>query len=508
MEALFLRVLNMSMTASYVILFVLFVRLLLRKSPKLFSYILWSVVLFRLTCPVSFSSVIGLLKPVAPSSTNLQYIPHDIGLMQQPMIDTGISGANDAINSSLPSAVETASANPMQLILSVLSIVWVAVMLVLIGYSIVSYMKLKKTVSTAVLAENNVYAAQGIQTAFVLGLLKPRIYLPIGLSQTEQSYILKHEQTHIKRLDYIIKPIAFLVLCIHWFNPLVWLSFILMSRDMEMSCDEKVIAELGRGIKQDYSRSLLSLSTGRRLINASPLAFGESNVKGRVKNVLNYRRPAFWVIILTAVLLVVAGIGLCANPEGQQDTDEQNPKSMVASIGNTDKIEVQFYNGKTDIPKDFVVKWINSVDWKEKALKPATLSPTLKIIISDKPCREIWLFENSKTTVAISYGNSEKYYSIGEKDYADMAFMIYSRDNFTTYEVDPKKSSMTPLEELKNSDTIMGSKINSRNTYLIEKNLNIIMSSPKTSSNTGHYIREHKKEYDEKEKMGEDVLPQ
>jgi beta-lactamase regulating signal transducer with metallopeptidase domain len=427
--------------------------------------------------------------------------------MQQPIVETGIRSANNAINNSLPPAVQAASVNPMQIILFVLAIVWITVMLVLIAYSIVSYWRLKMRVRTAVLVKDNIYTVENIPTAFVLGLIKPRIYLPIGLSELEQSYILRHEQTHIKRLDYIIKPIAFLVLCVHWFNPLAWLSFILMSRDMEMSCDEKVIAQLGSGIKKDYSTSLLSLSSGRRLINASPLAFGESNVGSRIKNVLNYKRPAFWAILITALLLAAAGIGLCANPDVQQDID-QNPKNLVASIGNTDKILVQFYKGRTNIPKDFVVKWINSVDWKEKALKPANLSPSLKIIISDKPDKEIWLFEGNKTTAAISNGNSEKYYSMTVKDYMDMTAMIYSEDQFTIYSENPEKSPMAPLEELKSSETVMGSKIHSKNMYIIAKNLEIIISSPKTSSNPGDYIREHKKEYDEIVKMGEDVLPE
>lgn len=328
---LFSNVLNMSITTSYVILFVMIARLILKKAPKIFSYTLWGVVLFRLLCPFSFSSTFSFLKAIAPSSGKMDYIPSDVGMMVHPQIETGIHKVNSIVNSSLPQAVPYASENPMQMIMFIISLIWVIGVLILLIYSVSSYFSLKQKVSTAMLLKKNIFECENIATPFVLGIINPKIYLPIGLSDTEKSYILRHEETHIKRFDYIIKPFAFLVLCIHWFNPLVWLSFVLMSRDMEMSCDEQVIKELGTDIKKDYSASLLSLAVSRRLISGNPLAFGETGVKGRIKNVLNYQRPAMWVIVVGVIVVAAMGIGLSSNPSAAV-TDNGEEKMHLAEI--------------------------------------------------------------------------------------------------------------------------------------------------------------------------------
>lgn len=278
-QNLFVNILNMSLTGTYVILFVLLIRLPLKKAPKVFSYSLWGAVLFRLVSPYSFSTAFSLLKSISFTNSKPELIPINLGLMGQPSVDLGVDRVNNVINSSLPAATPYASANPMQIILAILSAVWITGVLIMAFYTIVSYIRLKKKINTAILAHDNVFECENIDTPFVLGILKPKIYLPRVLSENEKTYILKHEQIHIKRLDYLVKPFAFLVLCIHWFNPFVWLSFILMSRDMEMSCDEKVIKELGNVIKRDYSASLLSMAVNRSLVSGSPLAFGESNIK-------------------------------------------------------------------------------------------------------------------------------------------------------------------------------------------------------------------------------------
>ena len=155
-------------------------------------------------------------------------------------------------------------------------------------------------------------------TPFVLSLIRPKIYLPAGLNATERSYILLHEQTHIQRKDHIIKILAFLVLSIHWFNPLVWIAFILMSTDMELSCDERVLNEMDEGIKKPYANSLLSLATGRHILNGSPLAFGEGNVRGRIKNVLNYKKPRLWIVVVSIIAVIIIGIALLANPLSEE----------------------------------------------------------------------------------------------------------------------------------------------------------------------------------------------
>ncbi|MEG6523317.1 M56 family metallopeptidase [Desulfotomaculum sp. 1211_IL3151] len=314
LPALFSSVLNMSITTSYVILFVMLTRLFLKKMPKIFSYALWAVVLFRFLCPFSFSSAFSFLKAITPGSGKMDYIPSDIGMRVQPQLETGIGTVNSISSGSLAAAMPYASANSMEFITFVMAGIWALGVLVLIIYSVASYFLLKRKVSTAMLLQDNVFACENIATPFVLGIINPKIYLPIGLSETEKRFIVKHEQTHIRRFDYIIKPVAFLVLCIHWFNPLAWISFVLMSRDMEMSCDEQVINELGPEIKKEYSASLLSLAMNGKMISGSPLSFGETGVKGRIKNVLNYQRPALWVIVIGVIVVTVMGMGLSSNP--------------------------------------------------------------------------------------------------------------------------------------------------------------------------------------------------
>ena len=308
LDRIFLQILNMSFTASFVILFVLVARLFLKKSAKVFSYALWGIVLFRLICPLSFESVFSFL-PV-----RVEPISQDIVYMNIPKIDTGITTINHAINSSLPAATPHASVNPLQIWVFLGRIIWLGGIAILLVYSIVSLMKFKKCLRCAVHKKDNIYIAEKLDTPFVMGIAHPKIYLPATLGAEEEQYILLHEQMHIRRFDHIIKILSFLVLCLHWFNPLVWVAFFISGRDMEMSCDEAVIKQLGGDVKKEYSSSLLALATGRRIIGGTPLAFGEGDTKGRIKNVLNYKKSGFWAIVATVIVIIIIGIGLTTNP--------------------------------------------------------------------------------------------------------------------------------------------------------------------------------------------------
>jgi len=311
MSELFLTVLNMSLTASYVILFVMLVRLLLKKAPKVISYILWGVVAFRLIIPFSFESMFSLI----PRNANAVPIPHDIIYQQTPQINSRIEAVDPFVSQSLPAPTAGASANPFQIYVEIGAYIWVFGIIALLVYSLVSILILKRQLKSAQLIEKNIFQVHNLQTPFVLGLVRPKIYLPVGLSKEEQNYILIHEQTHIHRKDHIIKIIAFLIVSIHWFNPLVWIAFVLMSTDMELSCDERVLKVMDEDIKKPYANTLLSLATGRHILNGSPLAFGEGNVKGRIKNVLNYRKPGFWIIFFSIIIVAAVAIGLAANPK-------------------------------------------------------------------------------------------------------------------------------------------------------------------------------------------------
>jgi beta-lactamase regulating signal transducer with metallopeptidase domain len=322
MEALFLKILNMSITASYVILAIIFIRFLIKMAPKKYAYLLWSVVLFRLVCPVSFSAVFSIFqsKPFdttiaqAGGGATLNYIPTDIVYMEIPKVTVGIPTMNSMISESLPAAAPYASVNPMQIWMLLGTILWCAGIAALLVYSIVTYTRLQGRMSTAVRLEDNVFESDKIRSPFILGFIRPKIYIPFGLGEAEQGYILQHEKFHLQRRDYLIKLIGFCVLTIHWFNPLVWLAFILMSKDMEMSCDEKILSTTGSHIAHDYSTSLLAFAMNRRLPAASPLAFGESGIRERVENVLRFKKPKKWVVSLSAMLCIAAIITCAANP--------------------------------------------------------------------------------------------------------------------------------------------------------------------------------------------------
>ena len=287
------------------------VRLLLKKAPKVISYILWGVVAFRLIIPFSFESMFSLI----PRNANAVPIPHDIIYQQTPQINSRIEAVDPFVSQSLPAPTAGASANPFQIYVEIGAYIWVFGIIALLVYSLVSILILKRQLKSAQLIEKNIFQVHNLQTPFVLGLVRPKIYLPVGLSKEEQNYILIHEQTHIHRKDHIIKIIAFLIVSIHWFNPLVWIAFVLMSTDMELSCDERVLKVMDEDIKKPYANTLLSLATGRHILNGSPLAFGEGNVKGRIKNVLNYRKPGFWIIFFSIIIVAAVAIGLAANPK-------------------------------------------------------------------------------------------------------------------------------------------------------------------------------------------------
>lgn len=333
MEQIFIRILNMSLTAGIVILLVIFLRLFLKRLPKIFSYLLWMVVLFRLLCPISFSSEVSLLGVFRMPSTEqgqIDYIPENIGRMEQPEVVLPVTIAEDAVNAVLPPAAVESSVNPMQVMLFAGMCLWVSGILIMTVYAAITYWKLHRKLKTAVKDADNVYYASGITTPFVCGLFSPRIYLPAkpadgspALGEREKQYILLHERIHIKRRDYLWRLMSFFALCVHWFNPLVWLAFFLSGKDMEMACDEAVIRKLGSGVKKEYSASLLTLASGRRIVPDIPLAFGEGETGSRIRNVLRYKRPAQVVTGAAFVLCIIAVIVLAANPGNGGQTEGQ-----------------------------------------------------------------------------------------------------------------------------------------------------------------------------------------
>ncbi|WP_265442788.1 M56 family metallopeptidase [Acetivibrio straminisolvens] len=293
--------------------------------------------LFRLVCPFSFESALSLFNLInlnaKPKSGVSPYVPQNMGQIPVPYVQAGVGGADSAVNASVSVAASAASINPMDIWITVFSLVWISGVIALLVYSIFSYAKTKRKLETATLVEGNVFETDAIGTAFVCGFIRPRIYVPTDIRGADLSYILEHERTHIRRKDYLIKLIAFLALILHWFNPLMWLCFALMNRDMEMSCDESVLRRLGEGAKGGYSNSLLSMSVkGKEGLAVAPLAFGESNVKTRIKNVLNFKKPKFWVVIVAVAAVLTASIVFATNASKEGKISAKDRKKLTEVV--------------------------------------------------------------------------------------------------------------------------------------------------------------------------------
>ena len=414
MEDMFLSVLNMSLTSSYVIFIILILRLLLKRAPKAISYALWAVAAFRLLCPTSFESLFSLI-PI-----NTAAIPQNIAYQQIPQINSGISPVDTYINGSLPAPTVYASVNPLQIYLMIGAYLWFCGVAAMLIYSVISVVLLKGQLKSGSHLEGNIYVADNLKTPFVLGIFSPQIFIPAGLSEEEKGYIIRHEQTHIRRFDHIIKPLAFFILCLHWFNPLVWFAFKLMSMDMELSCDERVIREMGSGIKKAYSSSLLSLATGRRTWNGSPLAFGEGNVKSRIKNVLRYKKSGFWILAGSIIIVTAVGIGLLANPI-TDDTDLSflNPNSLLSVIAEQEKIKVTSSEyDETYLTGVELANWLDIAenDWQINQ-NPPSIVPLATIVFDIGNDRRFCFFESEPTLVLVISGEERRYYSIPEEDY-------------------------------------------------------------------------------------------
>lgn len=314
MEQIFTSVLNRSLTAAYCVVVVLCIRICIRRFPKVYSYALWLVVFVRFAVPFSLQSVHGIVR------ISSRAIPADIGLEQEPHIETGIGqldyAANRILAWSLPQTDAAVSVNPMQVVLSVAAWIWLAVAAVLTAYWVVSYLRLKRRLKEAVWVERDIWTTDKISVPFVMGILKPRIYLPPGLSEKERACVISHERVHVRRLDYLVKQLAYVVACFHWFNPMVWLALWLMCRDMELSCDEAVLrhsgldGEQGLLYKKEYAAALLTLACGKTVRFSGSLFFGMKNVKGRIRNALAFQKQGKFMTCVSVMLLFLASIGL------------------------------------------------------------------------------------------------------------------------------------------------------------------------------------------------------
>ena len=310
MNELFLKIINMSISASWLVMAVLILRLVLKKAPKWVNVLLWGIVAVRLICPFSFESALSLI----PSA---ETFPEKAISGPSFDVQTGITPVDNRINDYLGDRYfegVTVPANNGNHMMNILSIVWTIGILLLIAYTVISYWRLHREIDTAVRYKDNLFQSENVSSPFVLGLIKPRIYLPFSINGQDLEHVVAHEQAHIRRKDHWWKPLGFLLLTIHWFNPFMWLSYVLLCRDIELACDEKVIRELGNEQRADYTQALVACSINRRTIAACPLAFGEVGVKERVKSVMNYQKPAFGIVLLAVIACVGVAVCFLTNP--------------------------------------------------------------------------------------------------------------------------------------------------------------------------------------------------
>lgn len=354
MEALFLKLFNMSITASWLVLAVVILRLLLKKAPKTVTVFLWAFVGIRLVCPFSFESVLSII-PSAETVPEAMLAGSDFN------IDTGLSAVDSRINGYLDDryieGVTVPAGNGMT-VMGVLSAIWLAGIAAMLIYTLISYFKIHRKIREAVPYNENIWVCDRISAPFILGVFRPKIYLPSAIDKQDAEYVIAHERAHLKRRDHLIKPLGFLLLTVYWFNPVMWIAYILLCRDIELACDEKVIKTMGIEIKKPYSEALINCSLPRRAIAACPLAFGEVGVKSRIKSVLNYKKPAFWIIAAALALCAILPVFFLTNPISATVNNIINEKNYI--ITSQEK-----YNVTLTVPKSV----INESAYTEKGQK-------------------------------------------------------------------------------------------------------------------------------------------
>ena len=316
MSVIFLKLLNLSISASWLVLVVLVLRLVLKRAPKWVDVLLWGMVALRLMLPFSIESALSLI----PSAETLS--PEVVQFDPAPTITSGVELIDNAVNPSLSesfAAAPLASVNPLYVWTYLAGWVWLIGLAAMLLYALVSYLRLRRRVSASIPLRENIYVCDEVASPFILGILRPRIYLPSALDEAQRGSVLSHERAHLARRDHWWKPLGFALLAVYWFNPLLWLAYTLLCRDIELACDERVLCGMDAGQVKDYSSALLACSVPRRMLAACPLAFGEVGVGARVKNALRYKKPAFWVVAASVAVCVVVAVCFLTNP--RTDTD-------------------------------------------------------------------------------------------------------------------------------------------------------------------------------------------
>lgn len=330
MDDVFLKLVNLSISASWLILAVLVLRVVLKKAPKWVMPLLWGVVALRLVCPFSIESALSLIPSAETIPSEIVTETREPVLYEQATLDI-------VTNPTLPSAAEVpvgVSRQQAQVDFNIYSVLWLAGMAALLVHALVSAGKLKRKLATAILLRDNIYESEFVDSPFVFGVVKPNIYLPMHMDEGTAAYVIAHECAHLARRDHWWKVLGYLVLALHWFNPLVWVAYILFCRDIELACDEKVVKGLDGAARADYSQALLSCAAPKRAVAACPLAFGEGNIKTRVKSALHYKKPAFWVAAAAVLAVVIMAVCFLTNPRSERGSLVWAQKLNAADVAS------------------------------------------------------------------------------------------------------------------------------------------------------------------------------
>lgn len=435
MEKIFVALLNMSITAGWIVLALVLLRPLVKKLPNWVGCTLWALVGIRLVLPFSLESILSLI----PSA---ETIPPDIAMQRNPAVHTGIEMLNHAVNPVLsqsfaPKMDMLTSINPLQIVEFVMSRVWILGVIAMILYALVSFISLKRKLRTSTKLEKGVYESEFVESPFILS---NNIYLPYNMMPEERKYCILHEKAHLKRGDHLIKPLAFLLLSVYWFNPLMWVAFILLCGDIELACDEKVIKELGDNERKEYSLALVKNSISRKRIAACPLAFGEVGVKERVKKVMNYKKPAFWVVVVAIALSVVLAVCLLTNPAGMKITDIEDHNKMLDDVYSVniivdDETDTRFGTNSAEIVnalkslrvEKYPVSQSRSEDrdsTNRLVLRHSDSNPLILCFNAD--CTEVYIDDGVKPTFSYEVKNPEKIQDFFKLNYIDGIFRMLS----------------------------------------------------------------------------------
>ena len=432
LKTLFLKLMNMSISASWLVLAVLVLRFALKKAPKWVNVVLWGIVAVRLICPFSIESAFSLI----PST---ETIPMNIEMAARPAINSGIDVVNSVVNPIISASFAPnpgASANPLQIWIPVTSVIWLLGMVVMALYTAISYFRLYRMLNTAVLYEKNIFQSENVTTPFVLGIFRPRIYLPFQIAEGDLAHVVAHEQAHISRRDHWWKPLGFLLLTIYWFNPIMWLAYVLLCRDIELACDEKVIQKLSNEQRADYTQALVSCSINRLIIAACPLAFGEVGVKDRVKTIMNYKKPTFWLILVALILCVIVAVCFLTDPIQEKNSRSfLNYKHSISMSEHQDVIPAVHYTSVNDqgsigigmVEGKAFATYLDTAQWTEKWFAPTDLSSPGSVAVNVADNLRITIYD--RKFAAVEFNDEVCYYRINANDYQRIQDLLLPADS-------------------------------------------------------------------------------